>query len=131
MKYFAYGTNLCKAQMQEICRNEQKPGFVAVLPNYKLLFSGWSRKWRGGLATIRAFTGSKVRGAVYEVTDACMRRIDVHEVGYERLNVIVFDEDNQAIQAVTHIRTGQFEDALPSAEYAAIIRQGYKDWRII
>ena len=130
MNYFAYASNLSKNQMQARCP-DSKPMFSAVLPNYRLVFSGWSREWHGGKATIKPFRGEKVRGAIYEVTDACLRQLDKHEAGYARLNVTVFDEDNQAIQAVTYIKSGQLEETLPSKEYGAIMHQGYRDWRII
>ena len=103
---------------------------MAILPNYKLVFAGWSRKWRGGIASIKPFRGERVRGAVYEVTEECLRRLDKHEAGYERFNVTVFDEDNEPVQVITHIKSGQLEEALPSKEYAAVILQGYQDWRI-
>jgi gamma-glutamylcyclotransferase len=130
MYYFAYASNLSKKQMQTRCP-ESKPLFSAVLPNYRLVFTGWSREWHGGKATIQSFRGEKVRGGVYEVSDACVRQLDKYEVGYARLNVTVFDEDSQAIQAVTYIKTGQLEETLPSKEYGAIMHQGYRDWRII
>jgi gamma-glutamylcyclotransferase (GGCT)/AIG2-like uncharacterized protein YtfP len=101
---------------------------VATLPNYKLVFTGWSRTWHGGVATIKPFRGEKVHGAIYEVSEACLRQLDKYEVGYTRFNVTVFDEDNQPVSAVTYIKSGQLEESLPSKEYAAIIRQGYRDW---
>ena len=129
MNYFAYASNLNKKQMASLCP-DAKPGFVAVLPNYKLIFSGWSRTYHGGLATIKVFHGAKVKGAIYEVTDVCLRKLDKWETGYARQNVTVFDEDNQPIQAVTYIKTGQLEETMPSKEYGAIIGQGYRDWGI-
>jgi gamma-glutamylcyclotransferase (GGCT)/AIG2-like uncharacterized protein YtfP len=101
---------------------------VATLPNYKLVFTGWSRTWHGGVATIKPFRGEKVHGAIYEVSEACLRQLDKYEVGYTRFNVTVFDEDNQPVSAVTYVKSGQLEESLPSKEYAAIIRQGYRDW---
>ena len=115
--------------MQERCP-DCRSRFTAVLPNYKLVFAGWSRAWHGGTATIKPFRGEKVRGAIYEVTDACLRQLDKYEVGYSRLNITVFDEDNQPHKAVTYIKSGQLEEALPSKEYAAVIKQGYRDWGI-
>lgn len=129
MFYFAYDSNLNKKQMLSLC-SDAKPKFTAVLPNYKLIFTGWSRTYHGGLATIKPFRGEKVRGAIYEVTDACWRKLDKWETGYTRLNVTVFDEDNQPHPAVTYIKSGQVEESLPSKEYAAIIKQGYRDWGI-
>ncbi len=129
MHYFAYASNLSRKQMQERCPDSQ-PKFIAILPNYKLVFAGWSRKWRGGVASIKPFRGERVRGAIYEVTEACLRQLDKHEVGYERANVTVFDEDNEPIPAVTYIKSGQLEEAPPSKEYLAVIQQGYRDWRM-
>ena len=125
--YFAYGSNLNKKQMQERCPDSQ-PRFIATLPNYKMAFSGWSRTWHGGTATIKPFRGEKVRGAIYEVNEACLRQLDKYETGYTRFNVTVFDEDNQPHQVLTYVKSGQLQDALPSKEYAAVIKQGYRDW---
>jgi hypothetical protein len=127
--YFAYASNLNKHQMQERCP-EAKPRFIAVLPNYRLIFTGWSRDWHGGKASLKPFRGEKVRGAIYEVTETGLKQLEKYEVGYLRQNVTVFDEDNQPHQAVTFIKTGQLEETLPSKEYAAVIKQGYRDWGI-
>ncbi len=127
--YFAYATNLNKKQMQECCP-DSIPKFVAVLPNYKLVFVGWFRKWRGAVASIKPFKGERVRGAVYEVSEPCLRRLDTYEAGYSRLNVTVFNEDDEPIQAVTHLKSGQVEEGRPSVEYLAVIQQGLRDWRL-
>jgi gamma-glutamylcyclotransferase (GGCT)/AIG2-like uncharacterized protein YtfP len=127
--YFAYGTNLNQKQMKERCP-DSKPLFTAVLPNYKLIFAGWSRQWRGGVASIKSFRGDRVRGAIYEVTEACLQRLDRYESGYNRLKVTVVGEDDEPIEAITYVKTGQLEDAMPSKEYLAIIQQGLRDWRL-
>lgn len=115
--------------MQERCP-DSRPKFTAVLPNYKRVFSGWSRTWHGGTATIKPFRGEKVSGAIYEVSEACFKQLDKYEVGYARMNITVFDEDNQPHQAVTFIKSGKLDESLPSKEYAAVIKQGYRDWGI-
>ncbi len=129
MHYFAYGSNLNQEQMKERCP-DSKPLFTAVLPNYKLVFVGWSRQWRGGVASIKSFRGERVRGAIYEVTEACLQRLDRYESGYNRLKVTVVGEDDEHIEAVTYVKTGRLEDATPSKEYLAIIQQGLRDWRL-
>jgi len=115
--------------MRERCADSQ-PKFTATLPHYKLAFSGWSRTWHGGTATLKPFRGEKVHGAIYEVNDSCLRQLDKYETGYSRFNVTVFDEDNQPHQALTYVKSGQLQDSLPSKEYAAVIKQGYRDWGI-
>ncbi len=130
MYYFAYASNLNQKQMRERCP-DSKPLFRATLPNYKLVFIGWSRQWRGGQASIRLFRGEKAPGAIYEVPEQCLKRLDKYESSYNRLNVTVFNEDGEPIQAITYIKAGQSEETQPSAEYLAIIQQGYRDWRIV
>jgi len=133
MYYFAYGSNLNKKLMLERCP-DSKPMFVASLPNYNLVFVGWSRQWRGGVASIRPFRGEKILGAIYEVSDRDLRRLDSSQgypSNYNRLNVTVFDEDGEPIKAITYIKSGQSEEVQPSKEYFAIIQQGYRDWGII
>jgi gamma-glutamylcyclotransferase len=115
--------------MQGRCPDSQ-PRFTATLPNYKLVFTGWSREWKGGKASIKSLRGDRVHGAVYEVSEVCLKKLDKQEAGYERMNVTVFDEDNEPVPAITYIKSGQLEESLPSREYAAVIRQGYKDWGI-
>ena len=130
MYYFAYGSNLSQKQMLERCP-DSKPKFPVTLHQYKLIFVGWSRQWRGGTASIRRSSGEKVLGAIYEVSEECLKRLDRYEGSdYQRLNVIVNDEDGEPIEAVAYIKMRQTEETKPSPEYLSIIRQGYRDWGI-
>ena len=132
MYYFAYGPNLNRKQMLERCP-DSKPRFFATLNNYKLVFVGWSRQWRGGVVSIKSFRGERVLGAVYEISEADLRRLDKYEgypTNYNRIKVTVFSEDGEAIEAITYIKSGQLEETLPAKEYLAVIQQGYRDWGI-
>ncbi len=133
MYYFAYGSNLNKKQMLERCP-DSKPLFVATLRNYKLVFVGWSRQWRGGITSIKPFRGERVLGALYELSDRDLRRLDSYEGypgSYNRLKVTVFDEDGESVEAITYIKSEQAEEIQPSKEYLSIIQQGYRDWDIM
>jgi len=129
MYYFAYASNLNQKQMRERCPNS-KPAFRANLPNYKLVFIGWSRQLRGGKASIRLFRGEKVLGAIYEISEQCLKQLDKYESSYDRLKVTVFDEDGEPKEAITYINRGQSEETKPSQEYLSVIQQGYRDWKI-
>jgi len=107
--------------------------FVATLPNYTLVFVGWSRQWRGGTATIKPFKGERVRGAIYEISEKDLRKLDRFEGypdSYNRIIVRVFDEDTNPVETVTYIKAGQLEETRPSEEYLTVIQQGYRDWGI-
>jgi gamma-glutamylcyclotransferase len=131
--YFAYAHDLDRKQMQ-VRAPQSHPRVTATLPNFRLVFLGWSRQWKGGLATIRGTHGAKVAGGVYEISDQDLRRLDNLE-GYpresNRINVTVFSEEGEALKAVTYIKTGSAEETKPSPEYLAVIQQGYRDWGIV
>ena len=127
MYYFAYASNLNLKQMNERCPGN-KPLYKATLPNYKFVFEGWSRQLRGGKANIVLYKGEKVRGAVYDVSEQCLDRL---ESPYSRLRVTVYNEDDDPVEAITYINSARAEEAKPSEDYLKVIRQGYLDWRMV
>jgi gamma-glutamylcyclotransferase (GGCT)/AIG2-like uncharacterized protein YtfP len=132
MNYFAYASNLNREQMAGRCP-EAKPRFTSTLPNYRLVFSGYSRTREGATATIVGSKGSVVKGAIYDVPESGMLKLDKYEDVpnvYRRLNVIVWNERGERIEAVTYIKVKQEDEEKPSPKYLAVIRQGYRDWQI-
>ena len=133
MYYFAYGSNLNHRQLLECCPDNQLM-FTATLQNYKLIFAGWSRQWRGGQASIKPFRGDKVLGAIYEISERDLRRLDKYEGypdTYDRLKITVYRDTGESIEAITYIKLSQSEETKPSPEYLATIKQGYRDWGLI
>jgi len=133
MKYFAYGVNLSKTNMSRLCPGA-KPLTSATLPNYKLLFTLSSRTEGGGTATVKLTHGERVPGALYEIDAACLRALDKYENyprDYNRINVIVFDDFGNAIEAVTYLKMRQLPESKPGADYLKLIQQGYRDWGLI
>lgn len=106
--------------------------FSAVLPNYKLIFSGWSRNWRGAVASIQQSRGDKVLGGIYEISEQDMARLGQYEgPDYTKAGVIVFRDTGETVEALTFARKRQQDEGKPSAEYLAVIKQGYSDWNLI
>ena len=133
MHYFAYGLSLNRQQMAQCCPNS-RPRFSAELPNYKLIFSGWSRQWRGGCADIKHSRGDKVMGGLYEVAETDLARLDRAEGcpgSYSRLKITVYRDTGEPMEAFAYIRIRQADEAKPSAEYLKIIQQGYREWGLI
>ncbi len=119
--------------MRALCP-EAVPKFGATLPNYKLVFTGWSRTLGGGTATIKRAEHQRVLGGIYEVSDKCLAALDRfegHPTTFSRMNVIVFSDAAGPVEAFTYIRVAQAEETKPSPQYLAILQQGYKDWGII
>jgi len=131
MYYFAYGSNLSRKQMSERCP-DALPKFAATLPNYKLIFTGWSRKCIGGVASIKPCKGEKVIGGIYEISERCLNSLDNCEgTTYDRMNIIVFTDFGDPVEAITYVKVEQSDKTQPSPKYLATIQQGYKDWGIV
>ena len=133
MYYFAYGSNLNRRQMAERFPNCQ-PKFTAELPNYRLIFTGWSRQWQGGVASIKPSRGDKVLGAIYEISDKDLPRLDKYEGypdTYNRLKVTLYRDTGEAVEAITYIKNQQSEETKPSPGYLAQLQQSYRDWGLI
>jgi gamma-glutamylcyclotransferase len=131
--YFAYGSNISKKQMKERCPGS-RPLSIVTLHHYKLIFVGWSRQWRGGVASIKPFRGEKVLGAIYEISEEDLRRLDKYQGYpdiYTRMKVAVTNDFGELIEAVTYVKAGRLEETQPSREYLSAIQQGYRDWGII
>ena len=132
MHYFAYASNLNRKQMAERCPGS-KPLFSAMLPNYKLIFTGWSRQWKGSVASIKPVKGEKVTGAVYDISDTNLKQLDKYEgypANYNHLKVTVWTDDGDPVEAITFIKTEQSQETRPSPEYLKSITQAYKEWDI-
>jgi gamma-glutamylcyclotransferase len=132
MNYFSYASNLNRKQMAERCPGS-RPVFSATLPNYKLIFTGWSRQWKGGTASIKPVKSEKVMGAVYDISETNLKQLDKHKgypAHYNHLKVTVWTDDGDPVEAITYIKTEQSQESKPSLEYLKSITQGYKDWEI-
>jgi gamma-glutamylcyclotransferase len=132
MNYFAYGSNLSIKQMSARCP-DSKQKVSAALPNYKLIFAGYSRSLNGGTASIKSFKGQRVNGAVYEITEKDLNKLDKYESYpsiYDRIKVTVWTDTGDPIEAVTYIKKEQSPETKPSREYLTLIMQGYRDWDI-
>ncbi len=132
MYYFAYASNLNRKQMAERSP-DSKPRLIATLPNFKLTFTARPGR-QGGVASITPHRGEKVIGAVYEISESDLKRLDRYEgypTVYDRRKVTLWTETNEPVEAVTYIKIEQSREAKPSADYLAVIQQGYRDWQII
>jgi gamma-glutamylcyclotransferase len=129
--YFAYASNLNRKQMLERAPSA-KPRFSATLPNHKLIFPGWSRAWRGAVASIQPSHGDRVMGGIYEINEQDIARLSQYEgTDYTTASVIVFRDTGEAVEAITFAQKRQQDEGKPSAEYLAVIKQGYADWDLI
>lgn len=133
-KYFAYGSNMSDEQIQERCPSHR---FVCVaeLRGYRLAFTRYSQKRRCGVADVVPAPGSSVWGVVFEMSDADMSALDVHEgvnakpPAYVRKDVQVLASDGTALDSVTYeVFAKAPEPYPPSAQYLGLITAGARKW---
>ena len=89
--YFAYGSNLHHHQMKKRCPNCR---FIKkmILKNYRMTFRS-----KYGAADIEKKTGSKVYGALYTISKAAERRLDVYEEYPTLYKKMFFIYDNKKV----------------------------------
>jgi gamma-glutamylcyclotransferase (GGCT)/AIG2-like uncharacterized protein YtfP len=125
--YFAYGSNLSRAQMRERC-----PGArfldAALLEGYEQVFDGYSEHWRCATANIVPAKSKRVTGGVYEISPEDLKKLDEYEVNYHRLDVSVkMDHDGTIKKAVAYNREPR-ELGEPSEQYLSVMAQGRRDF---
>jgi len=129
--YFAYGSNLDVRQMRRRCPGSSVVG-RAWLPDYRLAFTRYSTKRKGGVADIVAEPGATVWGALYQCNDSDMAALDQFEnvpYSYRRIDVVVFDDQKNELEAVAYFanKTGEFA---PGRDYLGLIVTGSRDHKL-
>lgn len=105
--YFAYGSNLDVAQMRERCP-DSRPMHPATLPDYRLVFSGISRRWgNAGSASVMAQPGAEVAGLVYRMPPGDIATLDGYEsvpTVYTRQEVRARTPEGESLAVFTYQR---------------------------
>lgn len=116
--YFAYGSNLNKAQMQKRCPN--------AVPLGKLMLADWRLVFRG-VADIEPHKGAVLPIGLWAITDKCEMALDVYE-GYPRL----YGKKYFMINGEKYLTYTMNQDGIqpPSRGYVDTIRCGYDDFRL-
>jgi hypothetical protein len=130
MLYFAYGSNLDPDQMRARCPDNRAVG-IARLREYRLCFPRRSAHRDCGVASIEPFAGAEVWGAIYDLTEADVARLD-HWEGYV-LGRAVNRYDRRAIaveidgalgRVETYIAQVEASPPPPNLEYLGHLRRG-------
>ena len=115
--YFAYGSNISKAQMSERIPGSHDVG-IGYLPNFQLVFNRHGTYRSGGVASVIPEMNAQVFGYIYMLTSqqlAVMDEIE-HPDAYERKTIRVFQMDrNHAIESEIECQT---YFSFPTGSYA-------------
>ena len=120
--YFAYGSNLHHLQMKRRCPNCR---FIKkiTLNNYKLTFRS-----KYGAADIEKKIGKKVYGALYVISKAAEKRLDVYEEYPSLYKKKYFKYQKKKV--MTYIMSKKTKLVPPTLKYLNVIKQGYKDCKL-
>ena len=120
--YFAYGSNLHHLQMKKRCPNCQ---FIKkiILHNYNLTFRS-----KYGAADIEKKMGKKVYGALYIISKAAEKRLDIYEEYPFLYKKMYFKYQNKKVMTYIMVKKSKFVS--PKTRYLNTIKQGYKDCKL-
>ena len=120
--YFAYGSNLHHIQMKKRCPNCR---FIKkiTLKNYSLTFRS-----KYGAADIEKKMGKKVYGALYIISKAAEKKLDVYEEYPLLYKKMYFKCQNKKV--MTYIMVKKSKLVPPTVKYLNVIKQGYKDRKL-
>jgi gamma-glutamylcyclotransferase len=123
--YFAYGSNMNRAQMLSRARSilEEVP---ARVENYEMVFN---KKVRGGSgsANIQPAPGKTVHGVLYKIQESAYRSLDRYEgvpVHYRRIEVTVTLPEGRKIGAQAYIAAKVEKGLRPALHYLQGILDG-------
>ena len=122
MLYFAYGSNLHRKQMKRRCKNSR---FISrhILKNYQLFFRS-----KYGAADVQRKKGSSVLGAIYDISKADEKKLDVYEefpTLYKKYYFYYYGK-----KVMTYIMTEKTPFRYPTERYINVVKLGYKDCKL-
>jgi gamma-glutamylcyclotransferase (GGCT)/AIG2-like uncharacterized protein YtfP len=130
MIYFAYGANIDPQQMRLRCRRARTLG-PARLDGWRLCFPRYSFIRQSALASIEEAADESIWGALYEIEEADLRRLDACEgyylakdpLGnpYNRLEVEARYREGDRTKAFTYVATPMAYAGDPSHDYLSQI----------
>ena len=120
--YFAYGSNLHHLQMKRRCPNCRYIKKI-ILHNYDLTFRS-----KYGAADIEKKNGGKVYGALYQISEAAEKRLDIYEEYPTLYKKKYFKYHHKKV--MTYIMPKKTKLVPPTVKYLDVIKQGYKDCKL-
>lgn len=115
---FSYGSNHPLQMAERLGHDVRTMG--AYLPGYVRAFRGFSRRWGGGVATLKKQAGGVVFGLVAPVSASDIETMDrfegVASGNYKRMSVNVILADGSKAKAIAYVSTSN-EFNQPTKEY--------------
>ena len=130
--YFAYGSNLCTAQMREVLGRIPR-SVIARLRDYRFAFNIADTKAAEVYGNLMPQDGSEIWGVLYECGRADIEKLDQFEdlasSLYSRQRIVVVMQSQKPVEAEAYFagRASAGPEQRPSAEYARKIISGARE----
>jgi gamma-glutamylcyclotransferase (GGCT)/AIG2-like uncharacterized protein YtfP len=123
--YFAYGSNMSSAVMEDRCAGVESMG-AARLDGHRLAFSLPSLRWGGHAADLAVDEGSAVWGVLWRVSDEHLAALDGVETRYDRYPIMVAQNDSGITATTYRVKRDLVAptDGNPDPAYLATILEG-------
>jgi len=125
MLYFAYGSNMNRAWMRQLCPTAQALG-PAMLADYRFMIMS------AGYASVVAHAGDAVHGVLWRVAPGDLDTLDRYEdvAGglYDRCTLTV-QRGNEAQNAMTYVGRSR-TPGHARAEYRELVLEAARDWKL-
>lgn len=127
--YFAYGSNLSRAQLKKRI-GEWMEEHRAILKGFRLTFAKGYSGHTSGKANIKPDPDGDVKGVIYLVTESQLSKLDRYEgVGrgvYKREQVNV-ESQGKLLPAITYVMVRELCRLKPSDDYLDLILKGLEE----
>ncbi len=118
--YFAYGSNMSTARMQERVSGARAIGRARLL-GMRLVFNKLSTIDGSAKANLAASPGDVVWGVLFEIDPAKWSALDKSEGGYDRIAMEVVDDTDHVVLAQTYVSAQLTDDPRPTEPYRRLI----------
>jgi len=125
--YFAYGSNMCRAQMVTRCPSAIKTS-TGVLPDMRLVFNRRGTYRPGSVASLEPAPGDRVYGVIWKMSSQEFEHLDETEdpTAYRREEATVYSLQGMPYTCHLYIAVPNAEDS-PDPEYLAQMLKCAKD----
>jgi gamma-glutamylcyclotransferase (GGCT)/AIG2-like uncharacterized protein YtfP len=127
-QYFAYGSNMDPAQMEQRIPGARALG-PARLNGFALTFSVYSKRWEGGAANIQLDPKGHVWGVLWDIPDAGADQLDAYEghpVFFRREEVSVLGPEGPAVAWTYRVAHQEGTYIRPTDEYLRHVHAGIR-----
>ncbi len=132
--YFAYGSNLNKADWERFVGPERNPNAihkveVAYLPDFELVFDRRSKTRSGGVLNLKPRIGQLVAGVLFKVSAdgwAMLDEKEGHPGAYQRFDTVALRPDGTEVRVTTYKVPDERRQGFvaPAQAYVEIVRAG-------